>query len=92
MTDTSSYTLYHASGMSSTYVIALLEIFKLPYKLKTIDLDFTPDGIVFESEEDADLFRELKAVNPKAQFPTLVVSSYGDEFVLSEMVAIAFCK
>jgi len=39
------YTLYHASGMSSTYIIALLELFSVSYALKTIEFacDFDPE-------------------------------------------------
>jgi hypothetical protein len=38
------YTLYHASSMSSTYIIALLELFSVPYTLETIEFacDFDP--------------------------------------------------
>jgi hypothetical protein len=40
------YTLYHASSMSSTYIIALLEPFSVPHTLKTIEFarDFDPES------------------------------------------------
>jgi hypothetical protein len=42
----SKYTLYHASSMSSTYIIALLELFSASYTLKTIEFacDFDPES------------------------------------------------
>lgn len=88
----SSYTLYHASGMSSTYVITLLELFNIPHTLKTIDVDFSPSGMKFGTKADEESFAELKKVNALAQFPTLVISDDDGQVVLTEMAATAFCE
>lgn len=79
--------------MSSTYIIAIFELFSVPYTLKMMDLDFGagPDGIEFENKRAEELFDEMKTVNPLGQFPTLVVEEGNDKFVLTEMAAIAFC-
>jgi len=91
-----SYTLYHASSMSSTYIIALFELFSVPNTvIKTIDVDFDRNnGVVFGSGEAEVIYSELKSVNPLGQFPTLIVHEEGEgeegKFVLTEMAAIAF--
>jgi len=91
-----TYTLYHAPSMSSTYIIALFEILSVPNTvIKTIDVDFDRINGVFGSKEAEGLYEELRGVNPLGQFPTLVVRDAdgdGEEFVLTEMAAIAFCQ
>ena len=88
-----TYTLYHASSMSSTYIIAIFDLFSVPFTLKTIDLDFDRNnGIIFGGKDAEVLYDELNNVSPLAQFPTLVVDDGKDKFVLTEMAAIAFCK
>jgi glutathione S-transferase len=78
--------------MSSTYVIALLELFNIPHILKTIDVDFFPSGMEFRTKADEESFVELKKVNPLAQFPTLVINDGDGQVVLTEMAATAFCE
>src|ERR1700729_62321 len=98
MSSPPSYTLYHASSMSSTYIIALFELFSVPDTvIKTIDVDFDRNnGVVFGSGEAEVIYRELKSVNPLGQFPTLIVHEEGEgeegTFVLTEIAAIAFCE
>ena len=90
---TTTYTLYHASSMSSTYILALFELFSIHHTLKTIDLDFDHSGkIVFGTKKDEEMYEEMKNASVLAQFPTLVVEDGGERFVMTEMAAIAFCE
>jgi hypothetical protein len=63
------YTLYHASSMSSTYIIALLELFSVPYTLKTIEFacDFDPES---SSSASSNAANESKSGAGKIVFKT----------------------
>jgi len=84
-----TYTLYHASGMGSTYTLAVLQLLNIPHSVKLFDIDFQPDGIKFGDDASRQTYLEMKALNPLAQFPTLVMDSEGGKVVLTEMAAIA---
>jgi glutathione S-transferase len=84
-----AYTLYHASGMGSTYTLALLQLLNIPYVLKTMEFVTGPIGTTFKNDDSRATYMEMKQHNPLGQFPTLVKS---DGVVLTEMAAIALCE
>jgi glutathione S-transferase len=86
------YTLYHSSGMGSTYTLALLELLAIPHVLKIIEFDFGPYGTGFKNDDSRAAYMEMKQHNPLAQFPTLVKSDGDEKVVLTEMAAIALCE
>lgn len=87
-----AYTLYHGSGMGSTFTLALLHLFNIPHVLKVIEFDFGPNGMGFKTEDSRSTYMELKQHNPLAQFPTLVKVEGDEKVVLTEMAAIALCE
>jgi len=87
-----TYTLYHGSGMGSTFTLALLHLFDIPHVVKEIKLDFSPTGIAFKDEQSRAYYAEMKNHNPLAQFPTLVKHEDNDKVALSETAAIALCQ